>query len=131
MRTALSLGLLWVTLLLPGISLGFEFEAPLPDADKESRAKAWFAQIRCPVCEGQSIAHSETEIAHNMRRVIRKLVAEEKRDDEIREFLVTRYGDHILLSPPIRSSTYMLWLGPVIFLILGTFLIVTLNRRHR
>lgn len=92
-------------------------DAPLDDPAQEARAKALIAQMRCVVCEGEPLADSRTEVAADIRRAVREQVQAGAGDRQIKDYLVSRYGEAILLNPALRPATFPLWLGPlVIFL---------------
>ncbi len=92
-------------------------DAPLPDAAQEARAKALFHTFRCVVCASESLAESPAEVAGEIRMFIRSEVAAGRTDVQIRDFLVARYGDVILMEPPLNAQTLALWALP--FLMLG------------
>ena len=85
---------------------------PLADPVKEAEARAFMRGIRCVVCQSQSIDESDAEIAAQLRNLIREQLAAGKSPEEIRSYLVARYGDFVLLDPPFKSGTLILWLGP-------------------
>lgn len=105
-------------------------DQPLPDPKMESEARAFMRDIRCVVCQSQSIDESDAEIAAQLRNVIREQMAAGKSPDEIREFLVARYGDFVLLKPPFKASTLLLWLSPFVLVAIGLGVIV-LQRRQK
>jgi cytochrome c-type biogenesis protein CcmH len=86
---------------------------------QETRAREISKMIRCLICQNQSIDDSEAQIAKDLRSVIRVKILEGKKDEEIYKFLTDRYGDFILLRPPIKKSTYALWFLPFIFSLMG------------
>lgn len=94
-------------------------DQPLPDPRMEAEARAFMRDIRCVVCQSQSIDESDAEIAAQLRNVIREQMAAGKSADEIRDFLVARYGDFVLLKPPFKASTLLLWGGPFILVAIG------------
>ena len=87
------------------------------DPAMEARARAMQRQLRCLVCQGESIDESGSPLAADLRRLVREQMVAGKSDDQIREFLVARYGDFILMKPPLQPDTWLLWLAP--FLVLG------------
>ena len=97
------------------------FAAPAPDsfADPamEARARALQRQLRCLVCQGESIDESGATLAAALRHVVRQQMAAGKSDAEIKEFLVARYGDFILMQPPLQADTVVLWLAPFVVLL--------------
>jgi cytochrome c-type biogenesis protein CcmH len=97
------------------------FAAPAPDsfADPamESRARALQRQLRCLVCQGESIDESGATLAADLRHVVRQQMAAGKSDAQIKEFLVARYGDFILMQPPLQADTFILWVAPFVVLL--------------
>ena len=116
---------------LLAVMLGaFAADTPLSDPALEMRARDLMKEVRCVVCQAQSIAESDAGIAEDLRRLIREEIAAGKSDDEIRDFLVARYGDFVLFKPPFRPATWILWLGPFVILVFGgLFLFLFLRRR--
>jgi len=106
--------------------------APLADDPLvEKRLLAITTELRCLVCQNQTIADSNADLANDFRREIRKLIAEGKSDQEILDFMVARYGDFVRYRPPMKGTTVLLWAGPGVLLILGlTVLIRFLRRRN-
>ena len=99
------------------------------DAPREARVQALGKLLRCPMCQGLSIADSGSSAARAQMDRVRELVAEGKTDEEIRAYFVTRYGEWALLEPPARGFNWLVWLGPPALLLLGAFLIGRLVRR--
>ena len=87
-------------------------DRPLPDAAQEARARALFADVRCVVCQHESIADSPAGVAGDMRRLIREEIAAGAYDAAVRADLVRRFGDYVLFRPPVRPGTWLLWFGP-------------------
>ena len=87
------------------------------DPAMETRARALQRQLRCLVCQGESIDESRSPLAGDLRHLVREQMATGKSDQQIEEFLVARYGDFILMKPPMQPDTWLLWLAP--FLVLG------------
>ena len=83
----------------------------------ESRARNLQRQLRCLVCQGESIDDSHSPFAADVRQLVRQQIAEGKSDEQIEDFLVARYGDFILMKPPVQPNTWLLWLMP--FVVLG------------
>ena len=108
--------------LLLAASLGSAaLAAPVADTFSnpamESRARALQRQLRCLVCQGESIDESQAPLAGELRHVVRQEMAEGKSDGQIKQFLVARYGDFILMEPPLQPDTYFLWLAPFVVLL--------------
>ncbi|MCC6915797.1 cytochrome c-type biogenesis protein [Nitrosomonas sp.] len=123
-----------VVLALSLISLpGYANEA-VPVAEDpvlEKRLVNLAENLRCLVCQNESLAASRADFANDMRREIREQMRMNKSDEEIVAFLVERYGDFILFNPPLKSTTWLLWFGPfTLFFVGGTVLILYLRRRR-
>jgi cytochrome c-type biogenesis protein CcmH len=91
----------------------------LPDPAREARARHIFAQVRCLVCQNESIDDSEAELAHDLRQVVRAQVQAGRSDDDIKRFLVDRYGQFVLLRPSFSAGNAALWAGPFLVVLLG------------
>lgn len=108
------------------------FVAPLEDPALEARAKALQRELRCVVCQGQSVDESNAPLAADMRRLIREQLEAGKSDDQVKEFFVARYGTFVLMNPPVDSDTYFLWFGPLVLLIVGAGVIgLTIMRARK
>jgi len=83
----------------------------------ETRARALQRQLRCLVCQGESIDESGATLAADLRHLVRQQIADGKSDSQIKDYLVARYGDFILMQPPLQADTYVLWLAPFIVLL--------------
>ncbi|MFL5296119.1 MAG: cytochrome c-type biogenesis protein [Phenylobacterium sp.] len=95
----------------------------LPDPAQEARARAIFADVRCLVCQNESIDDSEAELAHDLRRVVREQVKAGRSDAEIKRFLTDRYGEFVLLTPAFSWTNLALWGGPFLVVVLGAGLL--------
>lgn len=93
--------------------------AHLKDPALEARAVALQKQLRCVVCQGESLDESNAQIAKDLRRLIRKRILAGYSNDAIKAYLVSRYGDFILMKPPLKAETYALWFGPLIVLLIA------------
>lgn len=94
------------------------------NVDQEERANNLFKETRCLVCEGQNIYESNSDSAEDMKKLISEMIIDGNSDNEIKSFLVTRYGDWIIMTPPINQSTYFLWFSPIIILLIGIIFIL-------
>ena len=110
-------------------SFTVEPEEVLENQKQELRARNISKNIRCMICQNQSIDESNAPLAKDLRILIRDKIKEGKKDKEIYIFLTDRYGDFILLKPPLKSSTLALWLLPFIFLIIGFFIVFHHNKK--
>lgn len=106
-------------------------DRPLPDASQELRAQALHQSLRCVVCQNESIAESDAVLAADLRQVVRERVAAGDTDEEVRGYMVARYGDFVLLKPPFEADTWVLWLGPFAVVLLGAIAIAAYLRRRR
>ena len=96
----------------------------LPDPQLEARAREISAELRCMVCQNQSIDDSDAPLARDLRLLVRERLKDGDSDSAVRAFLTTRYGDFILLKPPLKLQTMLLWAGPALILLLGALIIV-------
>ena len=110
-------------------SYSVEPDEILKNEKQEQRARIISKNVRCMICQNQSIDESNSPIAKDLRILIRSQIKEGHEDEEIYNFLSDRYGDFILLKPPLKPSTIPLWLLPFIFLILGIFMIFWHNKK--
>lgn len=94
------------------------------------RMRALSEELRCLVCQNQSIAESQAPLAQDLREELERLIREGKTDTEIRNWMVARYGDFVLYRPPLRPRTWALWFGPPVLVLLGLLLIWALIRRQ-
>jgi cytochrome c-type biogenesis protein CcmH len=106
--------------------------APLADDPvTEQRLISISEEMRCLVCQNESLAGSRSDLANDLRREIRTLIKEGKSDDQIRTFMVERYGDFVLYRPPVKPVTWLLWIGPFVILLIGIAgLLIYLRRRN-
>jgi cytochrome c-type biogenesis protein CcmH len=103
----------------------------LPDPKQEAAATELMAELRCLVCQGQSIADSDAELAGDMRAMVRKRIAAGESPDQIRAWLIDRYGDWVTFSPPVKPLTWPLWAAPMLLLAAGGILAARRLRRRR
>jgi cytochrome c-type biogenesis protein CcmH len=105
-------------------------EEMLPDPVLEARARTLSADIRCQVCQNQNIDDSNAPLAADLRRLVRERLVHGDSDAQVLAYLVQRYGDYVLMRPPVRPSTWPLWFGPAaILLIAAASLVLFLRRR--
>ncbi len=107
--------------------------AHLSDPVLEARAVALQKQLRCLVCQGESLDESNAQLAKDLRRLIRKRILAGSSNDQVIAYLVSRYGDVILMKPPLKAATYILWFGPLLVLLLagGVAAMVVVGARRR
>ncbi len=107
-----------------------EAELLAEDPVVEQRLISISEEMRCLVCQNESLAGSRADLALDLRRELRELIKQGKSDEEIRTFMVDRYGDFVLYRPPVRPTTWLLWLGPFILLIGGVIILLRYVRRR-
>ena len=119
--------------LLAFASLSFaqSSEIAKPDPVVEARLKALAEELRCLVCQNQTIADSNAPLALDLRNQIRTQVAQGRTDDQIRAYMVERYGDFVLYKPPFKATTVVLWAGPVLLIVIGAVIFAVVLRRRR
>ena len=110
-------------------SYSVEPDEILENQKQEQRARNISKNIRCMVCQNQSIDESNATLAKDLRILIRNKIKEGKKDREIYKFLSDRYGDFILLNPPLKLNTLVLWFSPFLFLIIGIFILYFHNKK--
>ena len=103
---------------------------PAPDPAFEARLKRLEGDLRCLVCQNQTLADSNAPLAEDLRREVRSLAVAGKSDDEIRAYLVARYGDFVLYRPPVKGTTWLLWFGPFALLAAGAIAWLAIVRRR-
>lgn len=125
--------LLYVLLLFfIALPLAHAAEAPSVAADPvlEERVVALAAELRCLVCQNQSLEDSHAELAMDLKHQIREKLRQGESEREILDYMVERYGDFVLYRPPVKSTTWLLWFGPVLLLVLG-FVVLFMKLRQR
>jgi cytochrome c-type biogenesis protein CcmH len=100
------------------------------DAAEETRFHALVTELRCVMCQNQSLADSNAQIAHDLRREVLVLMRQGKSDAQIRDYLVARYGEFVLYKPRIEGKTWLLWFGPALLLLAGGLVVARVVRRH-
>ncbi|MGB5292239.1 MAG: cytochrome c-type biogenesis protein [Lysobacterales bacterium] len=97
---------------------------------QEDRFKQLTQELRCLVCQNQNLADSDAQLAHDLRAEVHEMLIAGNSDDEIKQFMVERYGDFVLYRPPVQQNTYLLWLAPMVLLFIGA-LILRANIKKR
>lgn len=126
--------------LLPFLLLGLLFASPvhavsdptelLRDHTQELRAEAIGEQLRCLVCQNESVEQSDADLARDLRHIIRQRVVAGDSDQQVIDWMVARYGDFVRLRPPFTAATVLLWMAPVIALLAGGIAVVFARRRR-
>jgi len=122
---------IFLTKLISNFSYAVEPDEILKNSKYESRARNISKNIRCMICQNQSIDESNAPLAKDLRILIRDKIKEGNKDEEIYKFLTDRYGDFILLKPPLNSKNLILWFFPFFFLILGIYVVFYHNKKSR
>jgi len=126
-----SLILFCVFILSCGPAFAVRPDEMLSDPKLEQRAREIGQELRCLVCQNQSIDDSDAELAHDLRLVVRQRLQAGNSDVQVRDYIVARYGDFVLLDPPFKASTYVLWLGPLFFVLCGFGAWYTTCKRYK
>lgn len=122
---------LWAIVLVFSGTIVAKEAQPNEDPKIEQRMKALTEQLRCLVCQNETLADSRADLAEDLRRQIREQMKAGKSDQEIIAFLTDRYGDFVLYNPPVKKTTYLLWFGPFVLLIGGTGVLYRYLKRRR
>ena len=126
--------LLMAALLCLGIALSAQANDAKPlaeDPTVEARLQVIAEEVRCLVCQNESLAASQADLANDLRREIRAQIRQGKTDTEIMDFLVSRYGDFVLYRPPVKPTTWLLWGGPFVLLVGGLIGLVAFLRKRK
>ncbi|OYY65491.1 cytochrome c-type biogenesis protein [Sphingomonas sp. 28-62-11] len=107
-------------------------DTQLPDPKQEAEAQKLMLELRCLVCQGQSIADSNAEMAGDMRALVRRQISEGSSPQQVRDWLIARYGDYVTYDPPLSAATLPLWITPIAFIVIGLWLArASFKRRKR
>jgi cytochrome c-type biogenesis protein CcmH len=128
-RALLAVG--WLLAAAPALAAIGDPAERLPDPALEARAEAIGRELRCMVCQNQSIEDSDADLARDLRRLVREQLTTGKTDDQVMRFVHDRYGDFVLLRPRFTATTALLWATPAIALGGGMLLILAMRRRSR
>jgi cytochrome c-type biogenesis protein CcmH len=132
MRRFLLVLVLLFALLPPGAFAQASDPAPLrfQGAAEEQRFHHLVSELRCVMCQNQSLADSNAQIAHDLRREVLTLMRDGRSDAQIRDYLVARYGEFVLYKPRVEGRTWLLWFGPLALLLAGGIVVALVVRRH-
>jgi cytochrome c-type biogenesis protein CcmH len=108
-----------------------EPQEQLADPALEARARTISQELRCLVCQNESIDDSNADLARDLRRIVRERLTAGDTDSQVLDFVTARYGDYVLLRPPLRAGTLALWFGPVVLLFAAIALLILRRRRRR
>lgn len=124
----------WLAFILALQCAFSSFAAEAPDLAEdpvvEQRLVLIAEDLRCLVCQNESLAGSRADLANDLRREVRSLIKSGKSDEEIKKYLVDRYGDFVLYRPPVKPVTWLLWFGPLVLLIGAVWLLLSIVRRN-
>ena len=126
----------WIVLLAATLFAAaagaIDTEAAFPDEARQARYEHLTGELRCLVCQNQTIADSHADLAIDLREQVREMLQKGMTDQQITDYMTARYGDFVLYRPPFKSTTMLLWVGPGVLLVLGlTGLVLMLRRRSR
>ena len=121
-----AVGLFTLSATLQATDVPFEFNTP----EQEQHYKDLTEQLRCLVCQNQSLADSNAELAQDLRNEVYRMIVQGQSDKEIIEFLVARYGDYVLFKPPMKTGTVLLWFGPFLVLLVAVLMVVRYTRKN-
>jgi cytochrome c-type biogenesis protein CcmH len=122
--------LLLVALLAAAAPVAAIDPLPFKDGAEETRFRNLTQQLRCLVCQNQTLEDSDADLAKDLRREVFELMRQGKSDAEIKTFLTQRYGDFVLYNPPVQPNTWVLWFGPLLVLGLGAIVLFAVVRRR-
>jgi len=122
---------LTLLLLLPGLSQAAIDAYEFSDEQNEKRFQQLTNELRCPKCQNQNIADSDAPLAADLRREVYRMLEQGEPDENIIDFMVTRYGDFVLYRPRVNEVTWLLWYGPFILLGIGLLTVVLISRNRR
>jgi len=109
-----------LTLIIPIVSIANDFESD----DQEKRYRQLIDEIRCPVCQGQSIGGSNADLSKTLRNQVKKMILNSQSDQEIKRFMVERYGEFVDFKPRLDLKNYILYFSPVVFLMIGVLIFI-------
>jgi cytochrome c-type biogenesis protein CcmH len=115
---------------IAGPACAIEPQEQLADPALEARARTLGQELRCLVCQNESIDDSNADLARDLRAIVRERLTAGDTDQQVLDFITARYGDYVLLRPPLRTGTLVLWFGPVV-LLAAAIVVMTLRRRRR
>lgn len=121
---------LFIFFASPAVALTVD-DVRLEDPALEARAEAISRTLRCMVCQNQSIEDSDAPLAQDLRRLVRERIVAGDSDEQVRAYMVERYGDFVLLQPPVKPTTLPLWIGPIIILVAGGGLVLVMMKKGK
>jgi len=130
MHRYLCAGLVALLLAFAGKSLAIDTEVAFDDPALQHRYETINRELRCLVCQNQTIADSNATLAQDLRREVREMIAAGSTDDEIRDFMIERYGDFVLYRPRMTAQNFLLWSAPVLLLLIAAAVLFRVVRRR-
>jgi cytochrome c-type biogenesis protein CcmH len=131
MKSALAKALIVLFVMLAAPALAVLPDERLADPALEARARTLSQELRCLVCQNQSIDDSNADLAHDLRVLVRERLVAGDSDTQVLAYLTSRYGDYVLLRPPVKPATLLLWFGPPLLLLAGGLVMLLTWRRRR
>jgi cytochrome c-type biogenesis protein CcmH len=128
--TVLRAGLVAILLTLGGMAHAIDAQDAFDDPVLQERYENINRELRCLVCQNQTIADSNATLAQDLRREVRDMIAAGQTDAQIREFMIERYGDFVLYRPRMTAGNFLLWAAPVLLLLIGAIVLVRVVRRR-
>ncbi len=126
----LLVGMLSVAVAFAGGALALDANGQLEDPALQARFEDITKNLRCLVCQNESVADSNAQLAGDLRRQVREMLVAGKRDDEIFKFMTDRYGDFVRFKPPLEAKTLAIWGAPFIMIVVGAFIVVRVARQR-
>jgi cytochrome c-type biogenesis protein CcmH len=130
MRRYFRAGVVALLLAVAGQALAIDTETAFADPVLQHRYESINRELRCLVCQNQTIADSNATLAQDLRREVREMIAAGKTDDEIREFMIERYGDFVLYRPRLTAQNFLLWAAPALLLLIAAAVLFRVVRRR-
>lgn len=132
MKPLIPLILLLLVVAAPPLPAAVTLESfTFPTKAEEQHFKDVIGQLRCLVCQNETLADSDADLAHDLRAEVYEMMKSGKSDQEVIDFLVNRYGDFVLYNPPVKPSTYLIWYGPFVLLAIAALLLIRAVGRQR
>jgi len=122
--------LIAVTVFMAGNALAIDVQRDFDDPQLQARYEAITKELRCLVCQNETIADSNASLAVDLRREVHQMIADGRSDDEIKDFMLARYGDFVLYKPRLSGKNILLWTAPVLFLLIGVLAALRFIKRR-
>ena len=117
-------------MFLTGPSIAAVDPYPFDDPKQQARFQELILELRCLVCQNQSLSDSDADLAQDLRKQVYEMISEGRSDAEIVDYMVARYGDFVLYRPPVKETTFLLWVGPFLLLAIGAFVLIRMIRKR-